>query len=98
MACWPRPRSTGATWSTSTAPSNATSDIDVDFDLNDALERLLADGIVVEEPDGTLRTLPPAAAAKHIDNKWDGFLNLLTEDKEDLGIELDTGTEAQRGT
>jgi hypothetical protein len=74
----------------------STFDIDVDFDLNDALERLLSDQIVVEEPDGTLRTLSPGAAAKHIDDKWDGFLNLLIEDKEDLGHELDTGTEAQR--
>jgi hypothetical protein len=74
----------------------STFDIDVDFDLNEALERLLHDKIVIEEPDGTLRTLSPAAAAKHIDDKWDVFLDMLVEDKEDLGVELDTGTEAQR--
>jgi Protein of unknown function (DUF3754) len=74
----------------------STFEIDVDFDLNDALERLLADGIVTEEADGTLRTLSPAAAARHIDDKWDLFLDTLTEDKEDLGVELDAGTEGQR--
>jgi Protein of unknown function (DUF3754) len=74
----------------------STFEIDVDFDLNDALDRLLADGIVTEDADGTLRTLSPAAAAKHIDSKWDGFLDVLAEDKENLGVELDTGTEVQR--
>jgi wobble nucleotide-excising tRNase len=74
----------------------STFEIDVDFDLNDALDRLIADGIVTEEADGTLRTLSPAVAAKHIDDMWDGFLDHLTEDKEDLGVELDAGTEGQR--
>jgi Protein of unknown function (DUF3754) len=74
----------------------STFEIDVDFDLGDALDRLLADGIVTEEPDGTLRAMPPAAAAAHIDNKWDSFLNLLTEDKETLGVELDAATDQRQ--
>jgi Protein of unknown function (DUF3754) len=74
----------------------STFEIDVDFDLSEALGRLIADGIVTEDADGNLQTLSPAAAAKHIDYKWDGFLDTLTEDKDDLGVELDTGTEEQR--
>lgn len=53
--------------------------INVDFDLNDALIRLLADGLVREQADGTLVALPPAAAAKHIDDKWDLFLDNLPD-------------------
>ena len=51
--------------------------IEVNFDIEDALERLIAEGIVTEEPDGKLRTLPPEQAAAHIDRKWDAFLNEL---------------------
>ncbi len=61
--------------------------ITVDFDLEDALERLLADGIVTEGPDGRLTALAPAQAAKHIDDKWDVFLDDLPE-----GFDLE-GTE-----
>ena len=53
--------------------------INVDFDLDDALERLLADGVVTEDYDGTLRALGPAAAAQHIDAKWDMFLDELPD-------------------
>lgn len=53
--------------------------INVDFDLHDALERLLADGLVTEDADGRLRALGPAAAAKHIDDKWDVFLDNLPD-------------------
>lgn len=74
----------------------STFEIDVNFDLSEALERLIADGIVTEDTDGNLQTLSPAAAAKHIDHKWDGFLDTLVEDKDDLGVEVDTATEAQR--
>jgi hypothetical protein len=73
-----------------------TFDIDVDFDLSEALGRLVADGLVTEDADGNLLTLPPAAAAAHIDNSWDSFLNLLAADKEDLGVELDTGTPVEQ--
>ena len=53
--------------------------IKVDFEIDDALDRLIRDGIVVEKADGTLVTLPPAQAAKHIDEKWDLFLNYLPD-------------------
>jgi hypothetical protein len=66
--------------------------VKVDFDLDDALERLMRDGIVIEKPDGTLETLPPAAAAKHIDDKWDLFLDYLPDPIKAEGRELDGRT------
>jgi hypothetical protein len=51
--------------------------VDVDFDLEDALSRLLADGIVTEDADGNLHTLQPREAALHLDAKWDLFLDML---------------------
>lgn len=54
-----------------------TFDVDVDFDIYDALERLINEGIVSEEPDGRLRTMGPEEGAQHIDRKWDSFLDQL---------------------
>jgi hypothetical protein len=53
--------------------------VQVDFEIDDALDRLIRDGIVTERPDGTFVTLPPAEAAKHIDDKWDLFLDHLPD-------------------
>lgn len=53
--------------------------VDVDFDLHDALGRLIADGIVTEGADGFLRALPPAAAAQRVDAMWDRFLDDLPD-------------------
>jgi hypothetical protein len=66
-----------------------TFDIDVDFDLGDALGRLMADGLVTEAADGTLIALPPQEAAEHLDAKWDLFLNNLLEDDTSVGVEVD---------
>ena len=65
-----------------------TFDVKIDFDLDDALERLLRDGIVVEKPDGRLETLQPAEAAKHIDAKWDLFLDELPDPLKTEGLEV----------
>ncbi len=65
-------------------------DIKVDFDLPDALERLIADGIVREDADGTLHTMPPTLAAKHLDAKWDRFLDDLPDGIQQEGLEVDT--------
>lgn len=78
---------------------HSTFGVDVDFDLHDALSRLLADGIVTEEPDGSLRTLQPHEAALHLDAKWDVFLDHLpdVECYEEEGTERETAdTEAAR--
>ncbi len=64
---------------------------DVDFDLEDALDRLVRDGIVREGADGSLDTLQPAAAAKHIDDKWDQFLDLLPDPASAEGYEFSGG-------
>jgi Protein of unknown function (DUF3754) len=62
---------------------------DADFDIDDALKRLLADGIVRQLPDGTLDTLPPAQAAKHIDELWDAYLDKLPDAGPREGLEFD---------
>ncbi|MBA2126572.1 DUF3754 domain-containing protein [Hyphomicrobium methylovorum] len=63
--------------------------VKVDFEIDDALDRLIRDGIVVEKPDGTLATLPPAQAAKHIDDKWDLFLDHLPDPIPSEGYEFE---------
>lgn len=61
----------------------------VDFDLEDALDRLVRDGIVREEADGRLTTLGPVEAAAHIDKKWDVFLDRLPDPISPEGYEFD---------
>jgi hypothetical protein len=67
----------------------------VDFDLEDALSRLIADGIVVEERDGTLRTLGPKDAATHLDAKWDVFLDNLPDPDGEEGREVEQTIERE---
>ena len=69
----------------------ATFDIDVNFDVDDALQRLKADGIVSELADGTLQTLPPRQAALHIDKLWDTCLDNLPDLVVEEGRETDSG-------
>lgn len=63
--------------------------VTVDFDLDDALSRLLADGIVTEDADGRLRTLGPEEAALHLDAKWDVFLDNLPDYTSEEGREVE---------
>ena len=63
--------------------------VSVNFDLEDALDRLIADGIVTEAPDGRLITLPPKEAALHLDAKWDQFLDNITDEGPDEGQEFE---------
>jgi hypothetical protein len=53
--------------------------VTVDFDLEDALGRLIADGIVKEGADGRLTTMLPRDAALHLDARWDVFLDNLPD-------------------
>ncbi|MEN2494895.1 MAG: hypothetical protein TECD_00805 [Hyphomicrobiaceae bacterium hypho_1] len=62
--------------------------LNVDFDVEDALSRLVADGVVTEDPLGFLKALPPGKAATHIDNKWDVLLDNLPDGLELGGVEL----------
>lgn len=63
--------------------------LDLDFDLDDALERLLKDGIVTEDANGDLHTLGPIEAAKHIDDKWDVLLDELPVPDPHEGVEME---------
>lgn len=63
--------------------------VTVDFDLHDALERLIRDGLVVEDADGTLHTLPPNEASAHLDAKWDTFLDHLPDLTHNEGREIE---------
>ncbi|KUO54458.1 MAG: hypothetical protein APF80_10665 [Alphaproteobacteria bacterium BRH_c36] len=63
--------------------------IDIDFDLDDALKRLIADGLVTEDPNGDLHTLPPREAAQHIDEMWDSLLDELPDIDPHEGVEMD---------
>jgi hypothetical protein len=62
--------------------------VTVDFDIEDALERLLADGIVTEADDGSFTTLAPVDAGLHIDAQWDGLLDHLPDPGRSEGVEL----------
>jgi hypothetical protein len=53
----------------------------LNFDVEDALRRLIADGIVQELPDTTLFALPPKHAAEHIDHMWDAHLDDVARDE-----------------
>jgi hypothetical protein len=60
-----------------------------DFEIDDALGRLIADGIVRQHADGTLETLPPVAAAQHVDKIWDAYLDHLPPPPIGEGEEFD---------
>lgn len=68
--------------------------IDANYDIDDALKRLIDDGIVRQLPDGTLDTLSPAAAAKHIDVLWDAYLDNLPDTDARSGQEFDPAASA----
>ena len=51
--------------------------VDVAFDTEDALERLLASGLVVEHADGVLVAMSPATASKHIGEMWHSYLDKI---------------------
>jgi hypothetical protein len=67
--------------------------LDVDFDVREALARLKSEGVVTETADGLLETLPPAQAAKHIDKLWDKCLDDLPEMVPDEGTEIDEASD-----
>jgi hypothetical protein len=51
--------------------------VTANFEIEDALPRLVADGIVTELPSGRLQALPPNEAARQIDALWDVYLDNL---------------------
>jgi hypothetical protein len=69
-----------------------TFDLKVDFDVEDALRRLIKDGIVRQSPGGILETLAPQAAAAQIDRLWDACLDQLPDPLRAEGEEFDGET------
>ncbi len=63
--------------------------LNLNFDLHDALDRLVNDGVVLIGQDGWIRTLGPADAARHIDNLWDNYLDELPDPARGEGIEFE---------
>jgi hypothetical protein len=52
--------------------------VSINFDAEDALRRLLADGLIRSDPDGNLTAIAPDEARAHLDTLWD---RLLDEDR-----------------
>ncbi len=53
----------------------------VGYDAEDALHRLLADGLVRSDADGNLTAIAPAEARDHLDTLWDRLLDVDSLDK-----------------
>ena len=51
----------------------------VNFDIIDALDRLIETGIVFEQADGNLVALQPEQACRHLDQLWDKYLDKIAE-------------------
>ncbi len=49
--------------------------VEVEFDVEDALSRLIADGLVRRDAAGRLRAMTPTEGITHIDAAWDGYLD-----------------------
>lgn len=64
-------------------------DVDVDFDIDDALGRLIRDSLVTEGPDGLLATLTPTQALAHLDGMWDSYLHPQGMDRRLLDEDAD---------
>jgi hypothetical protein len=63
--------------------------LQVDFEVDDALQRLIADGLVHEDQAGNLIAKSPREAALHIDSMWDNILDVLPRDQPTLGREIE---------
>jgi hypothetical protein len=55
--------------------------VSVDFDAEDAMRRLLADGLVRSDAEGNLTAIAPDEARVHIDRLWDRLLDVDSLDR-----------------
>lgn len=55
--------------------------VEVGFDVQDALSRLVTDGIVRRTPDGRLMAMTPAEGINHLDKLWDSYLDPKGKDR-----------------
>jgi hypothetical protein len=65
--------------------SRASSDrcgVSVNFDAEDALKRLRADGLVSADEDGRLSAIAPDDARTHLDRLWDRLLDVDSLDRQ----------------
>lgn len=69
--------------------------LDTNFDVEDALDRLMRDGLVQENAEGQLVALPPAEAAARIDILWDQYLDQLAEPLPSAGYEYEGASPAE---
>ncbi len=49
---------------------NARFGINVDFDIHDAVERLVTNGLVTRSPAGDLTAMPLSQADRHLRDRW----------------------------
>jgi hypothetical protein len=56
-------------------------DVTVDYDAEDALRRLLADGLVRNDGSGNLTAIAPDEARAHLDTLWDRLLDVDSLDR-----------------
>lgn len=59
--------------------------VSVNYDAEDALRRLLADGLIRTDGEGNLTAIAPDAARAHLDKLWDRLLDADTLDKAAAG-------------
>ena len=59
--------------------------VSVNFDAEDALRRLLADGLIRADADGNLTAIAPDEARAHLDKLWDRLLDVDSLDQEAAG-------------
>ncbi len=71
--------------------------VTVDFDVSDALRRLIADGLVLQDESGRFTTLDPIAAAAHVDAMWDQLLDRLPDPGQAEGKEVAARAQASAG-
>jgi hypothetical protein len=50
--------------------------VSVDFDAEDALRRLLGDGLIRSDVAGNLDAIPPDETRAHLDTLWDRLLDV----------------------
>jgi hypothetical protein len=59
--------------------------VSVDFDAEDALRRLLADGLIRRDAQGNLTAIAPDEARAHLDQLWDRLLDVDHLDRANAG-------------
>jgi hypothetical protein len=59
--------------------------VSVNFDVEDALKRLRADGLVTADAEGNFSAIAPEDARAHLDRLWDRLLDVDSLDRQASG-------------